>query len=393
VRTSLAWLSVVTFALLSGCGGSSAPPPPPPAPVFISVPITVASEGLAYSYTLAATDPAGGTVTFALSTAPASASLNASTIAWTPSHPQSRIADAFLVTATTSEGGSATQAWSVTPTGTINVNWIDTHWTSAGPVSVPEPGAAILPGQVPITPAAIVANSDGSWTTINGTSFAKGVATIPAVPAGHYFLRVAPVAFFWTAASDFDFGSDRIGQVPQAAPGGVPDSSIALNVSGLTPTEAGDWFTMAADFSGFNFSLDDGNLLPLGSTTLSSPPNLQTNLDLAQIKNLYLMQYQFSSSPLDVITLASQQTISNPALQDGVVNTVNSGLSSSSAASLEINIKGTAWANLFNNVSASAPTNFSSTLSVSAQPLSPIASLRRGSPPPVRTCRSSPVVR
>ncbi|MDP2228935.1 MAG: putative Ig domain-containing protein, partial [Moraxellaceae bacterium] len=55
-------------------------------PVFSSVPVIVASEGVAYSYTATATDPEGQTLSFSLTTAPAGMSINATSgvISWTP---------------------------------------------------------------------------------------------------------------------------------------------------------------------------------------------------------------------------------------------------------------------------------------------------------------------
>jgi hypothetical protein len=56
------------FACLIGCGSSSAPKSDVPA--FSSIPPTAAAQDQAYSYTLAASDPAGGAITFALTSAP-----------------------------------------------------------------------------------------------------------------------------------------------------------------------------------------------------------------------------------------------------------------------------------------------------------------------------------
>jgi hypothetical protein len=59
-------------------------------PAFTSTPVTTGTEGVAYSYTLAATDPDGGTLTYSLDAKPAGMTVNASTgeIAWTPSATQ-----------------------------------------------------------------------------------------------------------------------------------------------------------------------------------------------------------------------------------------------------------------------------------------------------------------
>jgi hypothetical protein len=59
--------------LLAGCGGggnSVGSPKSPSVAVFSSTPPKAASEGSAYTYQLAASDSAGGSVTFALTAAP-----------------------------------------------------------------------------------------------------------------------------------------------------------------------------------------------------------------------------------------------------------------------------------------------------------------------------------
>jgi hypothetical protein len=134
---ALSLLLVALFlSYLVACGGSSYSAPQNP--VFTSTPVTAASQGASYIYGLAATDPSGGTVTFSLTTAPAGAALSGATITWGPTATESRVSNSFVAKATTSSGGSATQSWTVTPTGTVTVNWFDTDWTPAGPVQVPQ---------------------------------------------------------------------------------------------------------------------------------------------------------------------------------------------------------------------------------------------------------------
>src|ERR1017187_10368651 len=123
LRLCLLSLAVSAAAVLSACGGGSAHSVPQ-APVFTSTPGTAASEGVAYSYQLAATDPAGGTVTFSLTAAPSSATLSGNTLTWTPAPAQSRVSNSFT--------GTATQSWKVAPTGTITVNWINNLWGPTG---------------------------------------------------------------------------------------------------------------------------------------------------------------------------------------------------------------------------------------------------------------------
>ncbi|MGB9085182.1 MAG: hypothetical protein WCC46_11215, partial [Terriglobales bacterium] len=70
-------LVAVSLGFLVACGSGSHSAPL--SPVFTSTPVTAASQGVSYSYTLAATDPAGGTVTFSLVTEPAGSTLAGST--------------------------------------------------------------------------------------------------------------------------------------------------------------------------------------------------------------------------------------------------------------------------------------------------------------------------
>ncbi len=85
------------------------------APVFGSVPVTVGSEGVAYSYTASATDPEGQPLSYSLTTAPAGMSINATTgaISWTP--PEALADFNANVTVQVSDGGvTATQSFTIT---------------------------------------------------------------------------------------------------------------------------------------------------------------------------------------------------------------------------------------------------------------------------------------
>jgi len=73
-------LALVSLALLTACGGGSSTQVQPSTPVFTSAPVTAATQGVAYTYQLAAVDPAGGTVTFSMTTSPTGAALSGSTI-------------------------------------------------------------------------------------------------------------------------------------------------------------------------------------------------------------------------------------------------------------------------------------------------------------------------
>jgi hypothetical protein len=103
-----------------------------PAAQFTSAPVTTASEGTDYTYTVEAEDPAGTTVTYALTSAPAGATIEGNAITWIPTTEQARVVNTFSVKATTAAGGTATQTWSVTPNGVIYGSYIDKYWTADG---------------------------------------------------------------------------------------------------------------------------------------------------------------------------------------------------------------------------------------------------------------------
>src|ERR1039457_6948808 len=126
-----------SLAFLTACGSSgSSSSHTGQAPVFTSTPVTAATQVVGYSYQIEAIDPAGGSVTFALTTGPTGAAINGNTVSWTPTGAQSRVSNNFEVTAATASGGTATQSWMVTPGGTITVNWVNNYWEANGPVQV-----------------------------------------------------------------------------------------------------------------------------------------------------------------------------------------------------------------------------------------------------------------
>ncbi len=156
----------------------------PLTPVFTSVPVMAATQDVAYTYPLAATDPAGGSVTFSLTASPTGAALSANTVTWTPTAAQSRVSNSFTVKATTTSGGTASQSWMVTPGGTITVNWQNNYWTATGPVQVPAQAS------VATTLSAMWTNPDGSITVEKSSATSPGVFSIPNVPGGYYWLNI-----------------------------------------------------------------------------------------------------------------------------------------------------------------------------------------------------------
>ena len=90
------------------------------APTITSTAVTIAEEGVAYSYTATATDPDGHTVTWSLTTAPSGMTINASTgaVAWTPGDNEN-VSTPVEILAADTYGATASQGYTITVT-TIN---------------------------------------------------------------------------------------------------------------------------------------------------------------------------------------------------------------------------------------------------------------------------------
>src|ERR1700682_5090914 len=215
---SVAILSLIASFLLTACSGNNTIAAPA-APVFTSTPGTQALEGSPYSYQLAVS---GNAVTFSLSNAPIGATLSGNTISWTPTAQQSRVPNSFTVTAAASGGASATQSWTVTPAGTIRISWVNTLWNESGSSTTKTfdlgPDSSFV--------AALVPQPDGPFMSLSGTSGAIGTFEIPNVPAGYYWLKLAPRDIYWTSSSTFDVGSDIFVPVANGAAATTPATYI-----------------------------------------------------------------------------------------------------------------------------------------------------------------------
>lgn len=334
-------------------------PSPPPAPSFTSTPPTAAEEATAYTYTVAATSPDGGGVTFALTSGPDGAMLAGNTLTWTPTDAESRMANAFTVTATTAKGGSATQNWSVTPNGTVNVTAVTSYWGPNGNTDVPPTWLSDVP-----FPAALVPQSDGSLQRLQGSANADGSFSIPNVPGGYYWLQINLNANYWTSTSDFDDGFDVIGQqgarttqntttfnylIGQSAPsGGITLINARTNVENLDLVN----FAGAASFNQISFS-----------NTITSPD------DWSKITTIYLNSYESTSTGgFNGFTLYSAQTLSDVTIVDGAANSITANLALSPPTSVPLSIQGSAWANEALSVGPNNPVLTSSDYAVYAQP-------------------------
>ena len=364
-------LFLLCSCLLSiSCGGGSSGGQKISAepPIFSTTPPTAAAQGSGYSYPVAATDPSGGTVTFALTTGPTGATMSGSTVSWTPTAAQSRAANNFTVTATTSENATATQTWTVSPTGVVTVNWINNYWEAGGAVQVPVTSAASL--QV----SAVVPEPDGSLTVLKGSTASAGVITIAGVPAGNYWLALGPLsllpeispaaAAFWTNASTIDAGHDYAGY-PEATANTNNDTAFDFSLSGLDSINS---FTPVL-FNTEMQAITPNLIVSPNSTSLSQSIGIASEFDWSQVKAAFLTQYEPATlAQFNLAVAGPSAMLSNPSFADGATNNITQALASTSPVSLDVAVQGTQWASTFTGASTSAPTTYYAQVGVTLEP-------------------------
>ena len=356
----VAVLFVSIFAAACG-GGGAMQVPPPPAPTFTSTPGTAATEGAVYTYQVAATDPMGGAVSFSLGGGPGGARLSGNTLTWTPTAAESRIANNFSVTATTAEGGAGTQTWSVTPAGTVNISRVITNWTASGPVMEPfgwTAGTAALVG-------ALVPQADGTFQSFSATANADGTLSIANVPGGYYWLKISPVATYWTNTSNFDDGMDILAR-PLPATTTSSTTTFAFNVSGLDPWQADDELQLNLDIG-----LETGvpGTIPIGATFGTAQTSFGSNIDLTTVKSAVVSQTEgIQLGPVNGRVLGPALQLSNLSLISGGTNTLSGALADSPKNSVDLTVKGSEWADVYNNAGPATVTPFDTSVALRAQP-------------------------
>jgi hypothetical protein len=238
-------IAAVSCMLHTGCGDSSTSRGGPVVdPTFSSSPPASAEEGKTWSYTVAANDPSGGSVSYTLKTAPDGASLSGATVTWKPTHAQSRVDNSFVISAKTSEGGSADQSFTVTPNGIIQGTAIDHAVTGSGIKSYPEDLS-----RVPVT--ALIPDGNGGFNVAAGSGDNQGNFSIPNVPAGSFWLQLPQVArgniydnYIWTSSSDVDAGSLLNGRGDAVR--STRDVTVNTNVNLGVPPASGDTVRFAS---------------------------------------------------------------------------------------------------------------------------------------------------
>jgi hypothetical protein len=343
--------------LLTACSSGNHTTPAPAAPVFTSTAVTQAVEGSPYTYQVAAT---GTAVTFSLTSEPTGATLSGNTLSWTPTAEQSRVSNSFTVTATASGVASATQSWAVTPSGTVRISRIDTVWNESGSTNTPFDWSFLS-----YYVAALVPQPDGSFKSLSGTAGTNGTFEIPNVPAGYYWLKLGPRDTYWTSSSTFDMGSDIFLPVASAAPT-TSTTYINFNFTSLEATAAPgllqfDTLEPAVPFYWGSTSA--------GSTTFFGGVVINGNLDFSAIKNAFVRQYEPTAfGSMNGYVLGPELTLSNLSLTTGGHNTVSGALNPTVPASINLSLKGSAWAPLFDHIAPTAPTTLGGGFYLSVQP-------------------------
>ena len=355
----------VSFFLVACSGGSTGAANSTAAsltPAFTSTPETAASQGAKYTYQVE-TSPGSSGVTLALVTAPSGATLTGNTLTWTPSPAQSRVPNQFSLTASTA-GGSATQSWSVTPAGTVSGSWIDTYWTSNGPVLVP-----FDLSKASIFPRALIPQPDGSFQTLQGTGNADGTFSIPNVPGGYYWLQPVPAAY-WTSSSTFDFGMDTNVPLSSPPPNGTT-TTLNFTLNGLDPTQAGDEVAFLWASAPL-LSLAWPAASPAGSTSLTTSSIINSNFDFSHSAPAFLAQYEPKTiGALTVSVVGPEATMPGLTLVGRTTNTITQTLAPPAPVSFDLKIKGSAWMPLFSNVGPNSASPQRADLELEVQPFMP----------------------
>jgi hypothetical protein len=364
LRKTLPIVLLFTANIFVGCGGGGGGTTMHATPQFTSTPIMAAEEGATYTYTVAASSPDMSAITFALSGGPMGATLAGNTITWTPTHEESRTANAFTVTATTA-AGSAAQTWNVSPNGNINITDVVTYWGPTGSNNVHRvwpPGA--------LYPAALVPQPDGSLSRLGGAVNPDGSFGIPNVPAGYVWLQVGPSQYFWIATSDFDFGVDFVG-TPIVGSNPPVTTTFNYSIGGLQPALPGDYVTVQSESEGL-FQLPFPFFLSDGATSVNAVIPVPGIIDWSKIDTLFISQHLATSSgTFNGITLGPTQTLTGVTLTDGATNNITATLMPSPATSVALSIQGTQWVSAASGIAPSSSGPNTSDYFLFAQPYLP----------------------
>lgn len=341
------------FTSLSSSHGSNAP-----APVFSSTPPTAAAQDTTYSYPILVTDPAGSGVTLTLTAAPDGATLNGTTLTWTPNWNQSRIANAFTVTASAESGGTATQSWSVSPTGTVYGHFLLHFWGENNETVLPERDFSV-PSPFDRNPGTLLVwapQPDGSLSTIQGIGFADGTFQFPNVPAGNYIFSLNGhpelVQGIQESSSTIYWDADVNG-FPPLDPSQWWPEALTINIDGMAPfVQTTDEFDLYDRDGGWTFT---ALFLPDASTSftfaipslLQNAPSITDRFVAVQTRGVQGTD-PFTSHIQGPALIQPFSDINNvPAIKTGTLVDFSGELEITTPESLDLNVGFSSFANAF----------------------------------------------
>jgi hypothetical protein len=106
-----------------------------------------------------------------------------------------------------------------------------------------------------------------------------------------------------------------------------------------------------------------------GSTTFFGGIGIGSNLDLSVIKNAFVRQYEPAAfGSINGYVMGPSLTLSNLSLTTGGPNTISGALNPTVPTSIDLSVKGSAWAPLFDHIAPTAPTALGGSFYLSVQP-------------------------
>lgn len=328
-----------------------------PAPVFSTTPPTASTQDMLYSYSVAATDPAGTAVTLTLTTAPQGATLTSGTVVWTPNVNQSRAPNTFTVTATSDAGGTATQSWSLSPDGTVFGHFLLHFWGGGNETVLPERDFSLPPiSRDPGTLLVWAPQPDGSLQVIQGIGFADGTFQFPNVPAGNYIFSLDGhpdvVQGIQESSSTINWDADQNG-FPPLDPSQWWPEALTINVDGFVPfVQATDEFDLFDRDGGWSFT---SLFLPDGDTSftfaipelLQNAPSITDRFVAVQTRGVTGTD-PFTSHIQGPAQIQQFADINNvPAIKTGTIVDFSGELGITTPGSLDLNIAFSSFANAF----------------------------------------------
>jgi hypothetical protein len=210
-----------------------------------------------------------------------------------------------------------------------------------------------------------VPQPDGSFQSLTGTAGANGAFEIPNVPAGYYWLRLGPRDTYWTSSSTFDVGNNLYSVPTNLAAPTTSTTFINFSFTSLDPPAARGLLQFDALETHLPYSASTNP----GSTTSVGELAINGNLDYSVIKNAFVRQYEPAAfGSMDGYVLGPALTLSNLSLTTGGHNTISGALNPTVPASINLSVKGSAWAPLFDHIAPTATTAMGSSFYLSVQP-------------------------